>query len=462
MSKRQFRKQSLTVLLLIAILGCGGGPGASRPNIILIVIETLRADHLSCYGYHRPTTPAIDRIARQSLVFTQAFSACPWTNPTIASFYTGRYPQSIFPPAIWQQAIAQKLPQELPILPEILQRAGYSTIALIDHPTVHQRLKYDRGFDEFINFYPEKSNREDAQRFFADGKPKEIPVHEFADIFAEKMRDKSMFMYLHVMYPHNPYRPPEPYNRMFTKLPDLRLPAHEKIKFLKIALYDGEVRRSDELIDRIWETLKERGLLQNTYVIITADHGEEFGEHGFWRHGQTLYQEALHVPLVIYSPRQRQPLRIDHPVSTVDLFATIMDMAGISKFSNGDGTSLLGFGSSWPVIKSRETLFSQSPHYSQKYRILSVFHNWFKLIYDPDNNENNEFYDLRRDPREKHNLAAQATSPQLRDVYQDMIQKILEHHKRNQEFRDNLTQEFQEIPDEVYQHFRSLGYAQGP
>ena len=230
-----------------------------RNNIFFILIDTLRADHLGCYGYKRNTSPNIDKIAGEGVIFTNFYTVCPWTNPTIASLFTGKYPQAIFPPAEHEQAIKQVLPEEIDTLAEVLRKEGYRTIALVDCPGISKVLNYDQGFDEFVQMFDKWT-----------GKPAPLVIKEVSERL-DKINEDYFFVYLHLIYPHRPYGPPPPYNEVFGKgYKEYVIEEKEGM----INMYDGEIKYTDDLIGGILDNLRKRKLLNNTYIIITSDHGE--------------------------------------------------------------------------------------------------------------------------------------------------------------------------------------------
>jgi arylsulfatase A-like enzyme len=336
--RRKVLQQTAFLGAMLAILaGDARGEESRRvprpPHIVFVMIDTLRPDHLGCYGYARNTSPNIDRIAEQGVVFENVFSVAPWTNPTIASLFTGLYPQAIFPPAEHRDAIRQALPGQLETLAERLKRKGYRTAALVDHPGISRRWNYDQGFDTWVSLFHEGG-------FKVWGVTDAEFVNQEFDAILEGGGKVPVFIYLHVVYPHRPYIPPPPHDSLFG--PGFKR-VEEREKQGVINRYDGEIRYTDDLVGMILGSLKKRGILERTIIVVTSDHGEGFWEHGLSEHGNSLFNELLRVPLIIFLPggRGRAPKRVEEPASNIDLYPTILEMAGVTPPAGTDGKSLM-------------------------------------------------------------------------------------------------------------------------
>jgi len=418
------------------------GP-VDRPNILYIVIETLRADHLGCYGYLRDTSPHIDRIAEKGILFENFYSVSSWTNPTVATLFTGLYPGAVFPPAEHAQAIKQVFP-EMRTLAKILKEAGYHTIAFNEHPGLNRQLNYDQGFQDFHELWLTS----EWQKFGGIGKENMVEKFKAA---LEQSQDRPWFIYSHLLYPHALYDAPQPYREMFG-------PHYHAIRWEEslrvINAYDGEVRYTDEIIGAIFRQLEQAGLLGETVVIITADHGEGFWDHGYQGHGNTLHEELLHIPLVIYPPggRQHQPARITHKASNLDLFPTVLDLAGIPPPGTSAGKSLLRF---WQRGSSQEDglIFSESCRIHCVDSVALISGN-YKMIYHASDAV--EFYDLAADPFETKGLAASRDQ----QIVSEMSAHIKHHLASNARQRKQRIIRKQELDQGVLEHLKSLGYLQ--
>lgn len=440
-------------LILALMTGCGVdqpvrsiNPGAEeidRPNVILILVDTLRADHLGTYGYHRETSPRIDQSAESDgLVFERALGVAPWTNPTIASLFTGAYPQSVFEAAGHQEAIRQVLPQGTTTLAERLQANGYRTIGMVDHPGITESLGYARGFDTFVRFFKELETPSWQDT------PADFVLRRLEEVLAEDSQ-KPVFLYLHLVYPHRPYAAPEPYRTLFG-------PRHKTFEEAErdrmINSYDAEIRYTDDLIGDVEDQLRGSGFLRRTWRILISDHGEEFWEHGQAEHGGSFHDELIHVPMIFWPPDGSAiaPRRIGQTVSLIDIHPTILELGGVEPDPDLAGISLVSLFEGSPPATPR-TLFSESPHKGQLRR-ASVVDGNYKLI---DEIDSTLVYDLASDPEEK--------TPATIDpkIERKLLQELRQHRRRN---RDRLKRleagDSQAIePDaETVERLRALGY----
>ena len=309
------------------------------PNIVLIVIDTLRADHLPAYGYEKPTAPFLSRLAEEGVLFKKAQSVSSWTAPATASIITSLYPfqhgvidgynyikrRRVRNPEIR----INQIPNTADTLAEILKSHGYQTYAVADNLNICPELGFDQGFMHFIQ------RHEQGAGWIAD----------ILKAWGRQINHgQPYFIYLHFNDPHYPYLRHEPWYG----------PQEDEFQDL-LAAYDSEIRYVDEKIRELY-ALFDWG--KNTLLIITADHGEEFKEHGHIGHGKTLYQEVLHVPLIMSFPRRLMgPKIITDPVSTLDVLPTVLDMLDISLPDKTAGISLTPY---WdkkvPQIDSRPLL----------------------------------------------------------------------------------------------------------
>lgn len=295
---------------------------APKNNILLILIDALRSEHLGCYGYPRNTSPFIDEVARGGIIFKNFYSVSSWTNPVIMTLFTGQFPQAVFSPSESKLWHTVPIPRQFPLLAEIFKARGFKTAALVDQPFITRRLGYNRGFDQFFQFSNIK------QRYGLMGADSQKITRALKNFIKEKP-EKKFFIYLHLLYLHQPYNPPAPYQNMFG--PGYNF--HQTLQQLKktdregmINNYDGEIRMTDDLIKNIFELLKKYQLLENTYVIITADHGEGFFDHGQVDHGNSLHGELLKIPLIIHLPKNSKlkPKIVAESASNIALFPTLI------------------------------------------------------------------------------------------------------------------------------------------
>ena len=310
----------------LSLLFACGPPAADqpRPSILLISLDTLRADRTGLAGYERDTTPYLDRLAAESVVYDEAYSVAPWTLISHMTMLTGLNPE--------QHGVVQgraALSKEIPLVAEVLREAGYQTLGLYFEGWVHERHGFDRGFDVF----EAHRDAEEAELHLAKWLPKLDP-------------ERPVFLFLHLFDVHTRgldredstlYEPPEPYDRMFMedareRLQGLTLPRayrnNETLTEAQLealgALYDGGVRYVDHKLERWIESWRRTGLLDDSLLIVTSDHGESLGQRGWLKGHGRMYQEGLHIPLLVRYPGARDAGRRSRTaVGLVDLAATI-------------------------------------------------------------------------------------------------------------------------------------------
>ncbi|MBW2274620.1 MAG: sulfatase [Deltaproteobacteria bacterium] len=403
------RQCSAAALLCLAVFGCAEqespAPASGRP-IVLIVVDTLRADHLGSYGYPRPTSPAFDRWARGGALFERALATSSWTLPSFASIYTGLYPR--------QHGAGDRLDQEewgvtgldpeLPVLAEILSEAGYVTGALANNPFLHEKFGVARGFADYRWHLGTNEVIRRADK-----------TVDLALEWVDARAGAPFFLLVHFFDPHMDYDPPVGHRGRFTgsyrgKLP-FPVTDAAKIKLGWIPLddadrayvtgsYDEEVAFTDEQLGRLLQGLEERGLMGEALVILTSDHGEELFERGSFEHGHSKYQELLHVPLVIWG-EDVKPGRIDTPVSIVDLFPSVLEAAGLPVPEGGVGISLLPAATGRGRPPERPILADGTLHGRRKHALIR----WpWKAVAVPAQEET-LLFNLEEDPGEQRNLA---------------------------------------------------------
>jgi arylsulfatase A-like enzyme len=319
--------------------------------VVLVSVDTLRPDHLGCYGYERKTSPALDALAEEGAVFSNTYVSSPWTLPSHVSLLTSLH-------GIRHQVYYEddKMAPDQITLADVLRAQGFMTSAFTDGGFLSRVYGFSKGFD----YYEERK----------DG----VLLHNSAELirrqageWLEANRDKNFFLFLHTYQPHDPYACPHPYSTMFLEddpvWRSLNLMGYlggyagiyrelaEKERQNIIGLYDGEVRYTDEaLVGPLIAKLKELDLYDSALVIFTSDHGEEFFDHRSWAHGHTLYDEALKVPLIIKFPGGRfKGQRLDPIVRLVDIMPTILEETGIEQ----DGLEMDGR-SLFPILRGKE------------------------------------------------------------------------------------------------------------
>jgi arylsulfatase A-like enzyme len=295
---------------------------ASRRNVILISLDTLRADRVGVYGSYRPTTPNIDALAAESVVFADAWSVWPETCGSHMSLFTSLYPSEHGVTHILTTPAAS-----VELLAERLRRAGYLTRAFTEDGNVWAHAGFARGFSAY-------SERRSADRVYRG----EI-LETFGDAtrWLETHADRTFFLFVHTYEVHRPYSPPAEYGTLFADIAG-REPANLATEALG---YDRETHFTDVQVGKLIGTITRLGLADRSIVVILSDHGEEFGEHGYAGHWRTLYREVLQVPLIVWAPGLLAPARVDAPVSLLDVMPTILDLLELPPDADHRGMSLV-------------------------------------------------------------------------------------------------------------------------
>ncbi|NHN65055.1 sulfatase [Haloarcula sp. JP-Z28] len=336
---------------------------ASPRNIILLSADALRADHLSCYGYHRKTSPVLDEFAEESIRFTNAYSASSHTREAVPALLTGEYPDV---------AINDSYRLATETIASQLSKAGFATGGFHSNPFVSRAYGFDQGFDEFdddLHFGQHKlvalaQRALDKLRNRHYARAEEINERSLSWIDSLDS-DEPFFLWNHYMDTHGPYEPPGEYatryadrevsGREAQKLYQRAIDDPESItdeeRELLIDLYDAEIRYNDAQIGEFLAALRERDLLEESLLIVTADHGDAFGEHGYYEHPRYLHDEITRVPLIVHPPGGAAE-EVETPASTLDVGPTIETAVGSEATS--DGVSLLG------TVPDDRTVFSQA------------------------------------------------------------------------------------------------------
>jgi arylsulfatase A-like enzyme len=299
-----------------------------RPNVVIYLVDALRADRLGVYGCERPLSPRLDDMAAEGITFTDVTAQSSWTKAAVASIFTG-----IWPREHGVNGPDDRLPDHLITLPEILSAAGYRSGAVVANAYVGKPFGFARGFDSF--------------EYLEHGQGRSEDVHDRIVQWFDRRHDDDapFFLYIHTIDPHAPYAPPRPYIETFA--PEVVDPTVGRVEIVRglvlgsvepsedlgrdlRALYDAEVAANDAMLGRLIDLLEDQGELDDTLLIFTSDHGEAFGEHGTWTHGLDLYREVLDIPLVVRLPGAAAAgQRIESPVQHIDLLPSILASCGI-------------------------------------------------------------------------------------------------------------------------------------
>jgi arylsulfatase A-like enzyme len=419
---------SLVVVLLLA--GCGRGaapPDAPPRHVILITVDTLRADHLTPYGYPRDTSPAVAELATGGSLFEHAVAQWPKTGPSFASMFTGQYPQTT---GITHDA-AVRVPEAYLTLPELLQHLGYSTVAVVSNGVLSSDLGWNAGFDEYLEtgkLAPEPSDDPvEYRKYLNAGRVNQLAL----PLLERHADDDHLFAWFHYSDPHAPYLLPEGVENPFVgdawytgdeaaPLDEGRhvvLGDHDELRYY-VASYDANVLFADRHIGELLARANELGLLENTLVVFTADHGESLGEHGYYfGHGRLPYEPGAHVPLVVGWPgRIEAGRRIPRVVELVDLYPTLLDLVAPGREVPGlEGESLAPFllgDRDAPPEDAFQYAFSEAGGGSPTTHFRTVRDRRWKLVYHPPLGgapRRWELYDLETEPGETENLVATET-----------------------------------------------------
>jgi arylsulfatase A-like enzyme len=464
----------------------------SRPNIILISIDTLRFDHLSCNGYHRQTTPKLDRIAAEGVQFTRAYSTAVWTPPAHASMFTGLYPS--------QHGVVdeKKLNEQIPTLAEVLHKNGYHTAGFVNNPAVGQLTGLQRGHETFQEIWQGLSRHQIFKRVVQ----KIENIAGYTDNLANKTnqlvrswikeirkREAPFYLFIHYIEPHNPLAAPRPFKGKYQDRQSIRQSDMNKIRevannplvcltdnlslneaeiALLTALYDEEIAYLDYRIGELYDWIRSEKLLDNTLLIITADHGEHLGEKGLFSHVSSLYEPIVHVPLVMSYPRLIEAGTLNNAlVQLIDIMPTVLHVSGIDDQSLGlAGIPLLPMRreddyhdfiiAEWEgriphFVRARLNKMNKS-HETGKYtRKLSMIRKGpYKFI--QSSNGSAELYNIDNDAEESTNLA------EVHPDISEQLRKTLKTWQENTGQKGEGGGEDIFIDDLVKKRLQNLGY----
>ncbi|MDP8235267.1 MAG: sulfatase [Candidatus Erginobacter occultus] len=389
-------------LLIFGLSRCR--PAAPGPNIILISIDTLRADRLGCYGYRFDTTPAMDRLASRSTVFRQAITPVPRTAPSVASILTGLYPHTHGVRSNWIP-----LPGEFPALAELLRNRGYRTAAIVGNYVLKRQYSgFDRGFELFDDRMPARElNRDIWEKSASD-------ITASALRWLEENREEQFFLWLHYQDPHGPYIAPPEYGDFFARseedpIPADLVPAYQLLPWIPEqngqvdaeayrASYDREIKYCDDAIGQLLGELTRLGL-DDTVIILVSDHGESLGEHEyFFEHGGFIYDPSSRVVLIVHLPGLAGPGEVDGQVSVLSIAPTLLELAGVPVPAEMAAPSLL------PLLRGTKDRIEETIFIERLNKLKAVRTSRWKYIRNLQNSRE-ELYDLKNDPGETQNLS---------------------------------------------------------
>ena len=422
-----------------------------RPNIVLISIDSLRPDRLGIYGHDRDTSPNIDRFASEAVVFDSAFSTTSWTLPSHVSMLTGLYPEV--------HGVArgkQRVGDSAVLASEMLREEGYQALAVVAGPYLRSRFGFNQGWDDYDDYTISVRGKRATT-----GGPFTPRQHRRIVEMLDGRDSRPLFLFLHYWDVHYDYNPPEPWASMFD--PDYEgsldvglYTSNEGIhpgmdrRDLEhlLALYDGEVAYTDHWIGELFNELRQRQLFDESIIIVTSDHGDEFFEHGHKGHRVNLYNSTLQIPLIVRFPQARWGgERVSVPVSLVDLVPTLLAWLSVDPPTVINGRSLI------PLLDPQTgdaTRVVFADLVSEQKTMISG--NW-KLLVGPRGADATELYDLAEDPNERNDRSLD--EPERTEDMVDTLQLWLALAQKQGRGRDRETIEYD---DETRQVLESLGY----
>ncbi len=489
MKTREFRPVRPILLSLIPVIlgmivwGAGKidssgrsseGPSAipqhltGSPNVILLMIDALRADHLGCYGYTRASTPIIDALARQGVRFHEPYGQASWTKPCTASIFTARFPSShktYLKPDI--------LPDSVITVAEAFQQSGYYTVGFANNINIAPSFNFHQGFEEYTYLAPDYF-------FFASEASSQLAFYSILRLIRERLLVQSkypenyyqdadvvnqsimeyvnrrgqtdrFFLYAHYMDPHDPYFK-HPYNGVGYARVNMPNPDPSMADELR-QTYDGEITYLDQKLGELFEQLRQAGLWDNTVILFTADHGEEFFDHGGWWHGTTLYQEQIRIPLICKLPGNQQAgtVRLDR-VRQIDIAPTLLKRCGIEPPADMQmGRDLLD-----PSAEMEQVaVFAEEDHEGNILSCL-IDGSWKYIKANPGNPrglDTQELYRLDTDPLERTNQKKQAS-----DQLPGLEERLNAAHSAASA---NATErQKKDLSDDEIRKMKALGYVQ--
>ena len=434
----------------------------NRLNVLLVTIDTLRADHLGAYGYRRPTSPRMDALARRGVAFEQAYTYWPKTRGSFVGIMTGRLAS--------QTGYGKSHPLLLdfnPTLASVLKGVGYETVATVDNPNVASSLGYSRGFDRYRETWEEgplgtemdrtRAITADGVRFLAEAKP-----------------ERAFFLWLHYVNPHSPYEPPAPWDTAFVDAEASRGPKLRPVDGFHggapkqwavpgkalgwyVAQYDGEIAAVDAEVGRLVDALDASAVRDRTLVVITSDHGESLGEHDYYfDHGENLFDPSMRIPLIVAGPGVKAGARSDVLATTLDLVPTILDAVKVSYPPELAGESLL------PATRGERRPARPRLQGQNDRNLLGAWDGRFKIVATPSEpGARYALYDRERDPGE------------TRDESRVQPERVREERRELELFRERIDAQLvktrrllegqsgeERLTPEACERLKAMGYVQ--
>ncbi len=421
----------LLLLLGFGFLSCGAKE--NKPNIVFVLVDTLRPDHLGFYGYERETSPFLTSLAETSTVFARAYSSSSWTAPSTASLFTGLYPNRHGVKLgflVHQKRSAKagvpegsirltRIPEVSPTLAELLGDHGYRTYAVASNPNIGPEIGFDRGFEFF-----DRSTSEGADSL----------VSRILDRKEEIVQDDPFFVYFHLNDVHSPYQPKEKH-----------FESRDSKVSRMVAAYDSEIRELDQVLRQLYEAFGG----DDTIFVVASDHGEEFRDHGSFFHGHSLFRELNQILMMLHGPAFGIPARkLEHPVSIVDVLPTLLDLAGVEIPENLDGIDLQPYWKDEITLEAarQRALFAHRQS-SNKKDLWSVQRDNWKLI---TKSRRSLLFDRLSDPKERHDLS------ELRPEIVEELEREIQKYRRSSAIEGERI--IVPVDEELWKELTALGY----
>ncbi|HVS14071.1 MAG TPA: sulfatase [Thermoanaerobaculia bacterium] len=439
----------LAVQLLAALLLAAPEPplaARERPHVLLVSVDTLRADALSCYGYPEEVTPHLDALAARGVLHIDTLSTIGKTGPAFSSLFT-----SLYPPTHGARRNGVPMRPDVPTLPELLAGGGYQTAAFISNWTLRRNLAaVDRGFEHFDQEFTRKRNLFGA----AERDAPSVVAATLDWLEAGRDRTRPLFLWVHFSEPHDPYD----LHRGF-EVP--KPPGSERAKgWQKRWRYASEVAFTDHMVGELLRSLEPHLPAAETLVVFVADHGESLGEHGYWGHGKNTLWPNLRIPLILSGPGIPENRRVEGPASIVDLLPTLLELLDFERPARIEGISLVPSWSGSPpadrpryTFADRHTVLGQVAREGFEHPLeISMVSSGVKTVYEFDSRRT-RFFDLRTDPLEVEPLESPplAATPPL-------YRQLASWYRQLPKYLGGANQ----LSDEDLEQLKSLGYVGSP
>ena len=396
-----------------------------QPSVVFITIDTLRADHLGCYGYKQIRTPNIDALAGESFRFERAYTPVPVTLPAHTAIFTGTYPTL----SGMHDFSGNKLNPKQPTLASVLKQQGYATGAVLGSAVLDSRFGLNQGFDFYYDHFDfnrlQESNLEEMER------PGNVVTDVALEWLGKNVKNK-FFLWMHLYDPHYPYRPPAPYSEQY-----------------KDRLYDGEIAFADAQVGRLIAYLKAKGLYRNTLIVLSGDHGESLGEHGEKTHGFFIYNATLHIPVLIHLPGATTARTVSQLICLPDLMPTVLRILNIDVPPGVQGRNLM------PLLAAKKE--NSASLYAETF-LPRLHFNWSELRsvetekYQFIEAPKPELYDLAADPGETHNLYGDKKA--VAEELHGRLSALIRQYSKDQELAEKTG-----LDPALMERLKSLGYA---